>query len=360
MIIAGDLAVPLKENVRQLADVFNSNPKIFKGKLLICNFEGLINSNDKINSNEPVLYNNNEVIKILKRRGSVAVCLANNHILDLPAEFETTINLFKETGIYYLGAGFSKDEADSSISIKDDNNDIIIFNSCWRFLLYNHHNPSESVYISVIDEFRLLEAVRNKRLKEPKSQIIVYLHWNFDLEILPFPMHRVFAKKLIDFGANLVIGSHSHCFQGGEKYSDGYIIYGLGNFFIPHGEFADGKINYPDFSRLELVLERETVKDELYCHWFNYSNENNFHTLEYIKSEDFQNSEILMQYSPFNGMDDIEYLKYFKRNRRKKILIPVFKNFNYRFVNRLNETYLVNRARIARNLAKLNIIKWQN
>lgn len=360
MIIAGDLAVPLKENVMQLADVFNSNSKIFKDKLFICNFEGLINNKIIINSNEPVLYNNNEVIETINNRGPVAVCFANNHILDLPAEFEATINLFKESGINYVGAGFSKDEADSSISIKEENNNIIIFNSCWRFLLYNQKNPSDCVYVSVINESKLLNKVGEKRKSEPLSKIIVYLHWNFDLEILPFPMHRIFAKKLIDFGADIVVGSHSHCVQGGEKHKNGFIIYGLGNFFIPHGEFARGKINYPDFSKLELVLEWDNKKNKIICHWFNYVNNHNTHSLKYIESEDFESSLILKKYSPFQNMEDVEYYKYFKKNRRKKMLIPVFRHYDNRFVNRVFETYLMNRARFSRNLAKLNIIKWQN
>lgn len=54
-------------------------------------------------------------------------------------------------------------------------------------------------------------------------------------------MHRLFAKALIDAVANVVAGAHSHCVQGGEKYKDGYIVYGLGNFFLPHNFFQMGK-----------------------------------------------------------------------------------------------------------------------
>ncbi|MBK8078814.1 MAG: CapA family protein [Saprospiraceae bacterium] len=38
------------------------------------------------------------------------------------------------------------------------------------------------------------------------------------------------VKGFDDEGVNFIVGCHSHCVQGGEKYKDGYIVYGLGNF----------------------------------------------------------------------------------------------------------------------------------
>ena len=37
------------------------------------------------------------------------------------------------------------------------------------------------------------------------------------------------AKRFIDNGADIVVGCHSHCIQGYEKYKNSHIFYGLGN-----------------------------------------------------------------------------------------------------------------------------------
>jgi poly-gamma-glutamate synthesis protein (capsule biosynthesis protein) len=50
----------------------------------------------------------------------------------------------------------------------------------------------------------------------------------------PTPEQRNVAKKIIDSGADLIIGNHSHVIQGFEKYKERWIFYSLGNFiFLP-------------------------------------------------------------------------------------------------------------------------------
>ena len=75
---------------------------------------------------------------------------------------------------------------------------------------------------------------------------------------------------LIDNGASLIVGGHSHCVQGGESYKDGHIVYGLGNFFIPNSTYANGKLNFPAMSNLELVIEWSIKSNTILCHWFEY------------------------------------------------------------------------------------------
>jgi poly-gamma-glutamate synthesis protein (capsule biosynthesis protein) len=360
MLFTGDIAAPGIKNSVELSGVFGKYPKIFKDKTLICNFEGLIHDSAEANYNKPVLYNHQETLRVLKARGSVVAGLANNHILDLPLNFNPSIKIFEELDIIYTGAGTNKPDAEQPVQFEENGRQILLFNACWDFLMYNQQNPSNGIYVAEIDEKRLIKQVGQAKAINKNISIVVFLHWNFDLETLPFPMHRQFAKDLIDAGANLVVGSHSHCVQGGEKYNDGYIVYGLGNFFIPHNVFANGKIKYPSFSNTELVLEWEPKTNKAICHWFEYKNLNEEHTLNHLGSEDFETSERLKSYSPFNGLTDDEYFEYFKKHRRKKVLIPIYKDYNAYITNKMFTFLLKNRARVARLLAKHGVIKWQN
>jgi poly-gamma-glutamate synthesis protein (capsule biosynthesis protein) len=359
MLFAGDVAVPTAEHSQVLAEVLERYSHLFKNKTLICNYEGLI-SETLPPANEPVLSNHPSVLEILTRRGPLVLGLANNHVLDLPQFFDSSVQIFLSNQIPFAGAGKSPETARQHIEFYEDGVKIVLFNACWDFLLYDQDNPKNGIYVNVINEIKLVEQISKRRLEESDSIIVVFLHWSFDLETLPFPMYRQFAMSLIDAGASIVVGAHSHCVQGGEKYGNGHIVYGLGNFFMPHGVFAQGKINYPPLAALELVLDWDVKTSRVLCHWFEYQYQEKKHELIYLDTEDFENSVRLNQYSPYRGMNQAQYLPFYRSNRRKKFLIPVFKDYRNNRRNRFYTFLLKLRARFARSLAKWNIIKWQN
>lgn len=60
--------------------------------------------------------------------------------------------------------------------------------------------------------------------------LIVSLHWGQEHMPIPSPWQIETAHKLIDAGAKIIVGHHSHCMQGIERYKEGLIAYSLGNF----------------------------------------------------------------------------------------------------------------------------------
>jgi poly-gamma-glutamate synthesis protein (capsule biosynthesis protein) len=360
MIIVGDIASPSQKHSEDLLRFFTENSFIFNDHALICNFEGLLSENIDKSQNKPVLYNHPSVLTPLKKGNVKAVCLANNHILDLPHNFDQSIKVFDYYGISFVGATKNRGKVNSPVSFYEKDIEVVLFNACWDFLLYHQQNPTDGIFISEINEENLLKQVEYYRRIKPKSTIVLYFHWSIDLEKLPFPMYRQFSRSLIDAGANLVIGGHSHCVQGGEKYNNGYIVYGLGNFFMPHDVFAQGKIAYPEFSNIELAFEWDSSTKSAKCHWFEYQYNGQVHQLQYIGSDDFESSIKLQEFSPFIGMDDKQYYSYFKKYRRKKILIPIYSNYKHHVKNKIFTILLKSRARVARMLAKMNVINWQN
>jgi hypothetical protein len=359
MIFIGDLAFPDKGINQEFVSILNSHSAIFKDKRIIVNLEGLLCPESNMQSGTPVLCNSSTTIKSLLNFNQPVFCLANNHIHDIPGSFEATIRLFNDNSIPFFGARLINALPDVPRVFNEMDKNVHLFNACWDFLLYNYGNPHKGIWVEEIKERKMLREVSKKRETDPGCLIVVYLHWNLDLEMLPFPMHRRFAFDLIDSGANIIVGSHSHCIQGGEKYKNGYIIYGLGNFFIPNGIFINGKLTYPDFARNELAFEWNPETNSAICHWFRYENADERHELIYKGSEEFEDSATLAKYSPYTGMDNRTYLKYYIANRRKRFLIPVYKDYNSVFANRIRTSLLKTRARIARIFASTGMIPWQ-
>ncbi len=68
---------------------------------------------------------------------------------------------------------------------------------------------------------------------------------------------------------------------------------------------------------------------------------------------------MLKKYSPYTIMSDNEYYDYFLKHRRKKFLIPVYKDYRERRLNGFYTAWLKLRAGFARKMASLKIISWQ-
>jgi len=358
MIIAGDLACPTAALSKQLTTVFETNASIFKNKAIVLNLEGMLGEEDLLKAKVPVLYNHPSVLDTLHSFSTVTACLANNHILDLPVKFGQTIEQLQKRKINYAGAGSTHEKAYAPATFLEDKQEVIVFNECWNFLLYHQKNPANGIHLATIQFHGLADRVEQCKAEKPDACIIIYLHWSLDLETLPYPMYRQFAQALINAGAAVVAGCHAHCVQGGEQYKQGYIVYGLGNFFLPNHVFANGHLFFPAFAATQLVLEYIPKTNKAICHWFDYKEANGIHSLLHLESCSFESSALMKKHSPYQQMSSTEYLPFFKKNRRKKVLIPLFKNYQNKRKLKTLTNLLKTRATFARLMARVKIIKW--
>ncbi len=79
-----------------------------------------------------------------------------------------------------------------------------------------------------IDPVRLLLGV--EEADRSADVVVVYMHWGVQGERCPDDAQRSLAADLVDSGADIVVGSHTHQLQGDGRLGDGYVAYGLGNF----------------------------------------------------------------------------------------------------------------------------------
>jgi len=359
MLFLGDVAshtpacsAVFRRSLQQAGDIFD-------GHRVVANLEGLI-SDDALTTRTPVLYNHSSVVSALRDIDTAAVSLANNHTLDIPEQLEPTRSLLDANGMGYCGAGRNRLEAEQPARFTVDGKPVLMLACCWDVLMQHQINREGVCYVNPLRPKRMLEVVRQIGERVPEAVLVISMHWNFDLETRPFPMYRQLARDLIDAGASAVIGSHSHCVQGGERHGDGIIVYGLGNFFIPWFTFINGTIHFPDFSREELALAWDPATGEAVCHWFEYDYGNGAHRLVHRDSAPFEADPRLRELSPYAGMSTDEYLQWFKTARRKRRLMPVYRDYTHRLRNRSIDTYLRYRIRLARLLARWRVREWNN
>lgn len=188
--------------------------------------------------------------------------------------------------------------------------------------MYTNTNRNKENNVKVVDckydEFVFI--VSKYISSHPDVAVYCIMHWNYDMEVLPFPMHRKLSKALIDCGVCGVIGNHSHVAQGFEIYKGKIIAYCLGNFYLPSGYYFNGHLLFPELSRSTYGIRID--KSSCDRIWFDTDNKENEMVLAMsnIERDIIHNHN----YIDFIDMDDKTYLKYFKKNRAKKFLVPVF------------------------------------
>ncbi len=184
-----------------------------------------------------------ETLNYIKKLNISAVSLAHNHVYDnLDDGFDKTIKFLNDNDIKYLGAGYSDDAAEKPLYLEKDGIRICFLNYVTQDT--NPNLPDNCpIKLNWFDE----EKIRIDILKyrNDSNFVVLLLHWGGDYEghNYPNPKQSDMGKRLIDYGADLIIGHHSHTFQPYEIYKGKYIFHSLGNFCFADWE-SDGKMNY--------------------------------------------------------------------------------------------------------------------
>jgi poly-gamma-glutamate synthesis protein (capsule biosynthesis protein) len=80
-------------------------------------------------------------------------------------------------------------------------------------------------------EYQVFADIRAAREKYKADLVIPFMHWGDEGDPAT-EREKSFARKMIDAGADVVIGAHPHVTQGAEYYKDHLIVYSLGNFLF--------------------------------------------------------------------------------------------------------------------------------
>lgn len=171
-----------------------------------------------------------ETLGGLSYAGIDGVTLANNHILDYGqnAMLDTLVHLDRNK-IGHTGAGSNMDQAFKPY-VKTIKGKRIAVLGASRVLSGPswHAGKNTPGAASAYTAEPLLGAI--KKSAKDNDYTIVYLHWNEEFADYPEKYARTLAKQLIDSGADIILGAHSHCLMGIEYYKHKPIYYSLGNF----------------------------------------------------------------------------------------------------------------------------------
>lgn len=204
--------------------------------------------------------------KYIKEAGFDILTTANNHSLDTGEDgVFSTIKAIDEAGLSHVGT----QKEDEDRIIYKTVNDIKI-----AFLSYTYGANGLEGSVVNYDVNKILnyldEEIIEKDIKTAKNSnadfVVVYPHWGIEYQSYPSTDQITLGRKMIDWGADIVIGNHPHVVQPAEYYDTedgrrGFIAYALGNVISLQSLETLGDIRTEQSVAYEIVLSKDTKND---------------------------------------------------------------------------------------------------
>ena len=194
-----------------------------------------------------------ECVAVLKRYFS-AVSLANNHSGDWGKEgFASELDVLNQEKLPCFGGGRNLEQARRPLILTSHGRRIALLGYCDfgpRQYAAGPHTPGTAWLI----EDNVLADIRAARTRYGADTVIPYMHWGSEHAPTPEDYQVKLARKMIDAGADAVIGAHPHVPQTVDWYRGKPIVYSLGNFVFPYFPY-DPPVYYGWIVRLTIGHE---------------------------------------------------------------------------------------------------------
>ncbi|MEN2984926.1 MAG: CapA family protein [Dictyoglomaceae bacterium] len=245
-------------------DIFENIKEEIKGDLSCVVLDTVIAGNIFTPSSYPLYNSPAEILDTLKKMGFNLIITANNHCLDKGERgLLESIKNIKKRNLLYLGTNLSPDPHERVMIF--EKNGIKVGILAYTYGTNGNYLPKHKEYmVNYINLEKISEDINF--LKNQKTNfIIIYLHWGEEYIEKPKEYQRIMAKKLINLGVDMIIGSHSHCIGSIEKINDKYCFYSLGNFFADQYGLNISKTKFGLILRINLfkIKERLSYKIEV-------------------------------------------------------------------------------------------------
>ncbi|WFA10312.1 CapA family protein [Tissierella sp. Yu-01] len=200
-----------------------------------------------------------DTISALKNTGFDILSTANNHSLDRGKNgIINTIDVMNNNGIRNIGT--FKDNTRPLII--EEINDIRIGLLSYTTSLNGLDSllsKEDSYMVNKFDEKIIIEDI-NQLKAENVDIIVAYLHWGYEYFEEPTEYQRELGRKILEWGVDIVLGSHPHRIQKTEMINiDGngkLIVYSMGNFLSNQRYETMGKQYTEDGVIVEITLNK--------------------------------------------------------------------------------------------------------
>lgn len=252
-----------------------------KSDISIANLETTLAGPSTPYTSYPSFNTPDALIDGLKYAGIDVLSTINNHSFDKgDLGVERTLKISKEKGFDTIGTTLN--EKDEKYIIKNIN-DITLGISAFSYgeILGNDKylngikiSDKSKNKMNIFDGYDAEKAfeIIKKELENIKSTDIqvLLLHWGNEYSRTPSKFQKSLAKKLSDYGVDIIIGSHTHVVQPVEiiKSSDNknetLVVYSLGNFISNQRKELLGSLYTEDGLIIQIKITKDFKTNKTY------------------------------------------------------------------------------------------------
>ncbi len=241
-------------------------PYLSKSDLTIGNFETVTAGPKTGYTSYPSFNTPDAILTALSGAGFDILSTANNHCLDRGINGLTrTIQMINKNKMINVG---SSTNGKNKYVLKDVNGiklGILAYSGMYNGLDKKLSASQKSTYLSPINEQQMQKDI--KAVKAAGSDaVIVIVHWGTEYQRTPNTSQTTLSKKLLNWGADIILGSHPHVIQKSEivkvNGKDKFIIYSMGNFISGYRRVdkaaRPNKIYTEDGVIVNLLIEKDS------------------------------------------------------------------------------------------------------
>jgi len=190
--------------------------------VVFVNLEGPIVKNiQKTAIDEPKFTFRPRVLEAVKLSRINLLSLANNHIMDRDKEgLEETMDWLQRYQIRFIGSPLPSLVNSTNIKNSYFATDQSVFLAFNRVLSYIDY------------EEEIIKGIQKARQSNPGKIIIVSMHWGNEYQTNNSINQRELSGKIVNAGADIIIGHHPHVVQEIEIIKGRPVFYSLGNFIF--------------------------------------------------------------------------------------------------------------------------------
>ena len=210
---------------------FENCKEIFESDdLTLANLEGAVTTRRAHATKQFVFGMQPESLNMLVNNSIEAVNLANNHTQDFLAE----------------GLSDTKKNLDEYNIVWSDQKNVAVYevNGIRIGMFGITEYTGVQTGLNDIDTLKSMDC----------NIIIASVHWGVEATYKPTSTQEAMGRRLLDYGADIVIGTHPHRLQRIEEYNGKYILYSLSNFCFG----GNSNLSDPDTA----IIQCEFIMDE--------------------------------------------------------------------------------------------------
>lgn len=250
---------------------FNDNFSLVKkyiesADLALVNFETVTAGSERGFHGYPNFNSPAESLEALSNTGFDILSTANNHSLDQgKVGLVSTIEALNSYGLKNIGTYNEPSDKILIENVNDINVGLLSYTYGCNGMEYTLTEEELNNMINMIDEDRIKSDIE-KSVEMGSDLVVVFIHWGNEYQREPSEEQMELGRKMVEWGANIVFGSHPHVIQKSEiiehNGKDNFIIYSLGNFISNQRRETINNKYTEDGIMVTVEIEKNFAKNE--------------------------------------------------------------------------------------------------